>query len=173
MQEDDPERPDYLPAPVWNLWLDLQGGPADTAATRRVLGLAYDAPDDIGRTWRRLARQIDAAARPLWAESDWRLLLDLFWSLPHSFDPGAYQARRRAAELAPRIAALAAELAAALDECEGLANRHDLSIPDEGLGTAETVADIGRAFEGFEPLASPRFADHANAAEVSQSNRHR
>jgi hypothetical protein len=90
------------------------------------------------------------------------LLFELLWTLPESFDRGAYSALKRARELAPRIAALARDLSRALQEYADLAERHSLAIPLEGLGGFELIESAGKhqgepASGAFEDRCLPFF----------------
>lgn len=166
--------------------------------------------------WRAMREDFRQHGATWWQVMDYRHLFDLLWSLPSTFDNGAYQARRRARELVqgstnkatPTIAELAYQLADALTEYRTIAERRHLSEPIEGrlteawIETAvraqpdpidryrferETLPHFGWgygfadvrwlpnpalmletlavAFEGFEPTASPVFADYANTEQ--------
>jgi hypothetical protein len=165
-------RPGYVPEPAWSCYLELlEPGPTGRPSPltlpihrerfRRLFGLHRD-PDatrdgtpKIAKTWRHLAAEIEPPTRPHpWSAQDWRLLLDLFWTLPAGFDAPAYRAVRRARELSRAITEHAGALAAALSEYETLANRHGLDRPDAAAGAFEWLTD---AAAGMDPDARARF----------------
>lgn len=174
----DTERPEHLPAAVWQFYRELREPNADGSPSvierpkyrvpvLRLLGIHPEAPEGIAKTWRNLQRQMTRAKRPGWEPSDWRLFFDLLWSLPGSFDPRAYEARRRTQELAPRIARLARELSQALTEYNHLAERHSIDIPDEGLSGFGLIESAGKNQDPdtaarFEHFSLPYFgfSDH-------------
>ena len=150
----DTNKPDYLPEQIWRAYCEARQPLADGSPSpidwktyrlpvARLLWLRHDAPPDMARTWRRLQAQIQSNGDRLWADSDWRLLWDLLWSLPGSFDVDAYSAVERGREIAPRIAALSYELATALEEYRHLADRHLIDIPKEALGAFEWLETAG------------------------------
>ncbi|MBK1631205.1 hypothetical protein CKO31_10735 [Thiohalocapsa halophila] len=156
---DAPARPEYVPAPVWQCWLELRArphfdSPAMTAAAPRLLGIAPDSPCDpagppeIARTWWRLAKVRRS-------DTDWRLIFDAFWTLPESTDPEARAALHACRTLAPEIADLADALADRLATYCETAERHRITAPDAAL--------LPEALLSAAAMRTPRpdrFAEH-------------
>lgn len=142
-------RPEYVPPAVWQFWTENRSKPffdsrAMQEAARRLFGLAADCDRDrngrpeIARTWRALHQRVTEP-------QDWRLLFDLFWTLPDTLDREARNALKRARREAAIIAKLADELAERLHGYSELAARHGIEQPAAGRELSALLADAARA----------------------------
>jgi len=147
MPED--RRPEDVPPAVWQFWTENRSKPffdsrAMHEAARRLFGLAADCDRDrngrpeIARTWRVLDQRVTEP-------QDWRLLFDLFWTLPDTLDREARDALKRARREAATIAKLAFELAERLHGYSELAARHGIEQPAAGHELSALLADAARA----------------------------
>lgn len=128
--------PAWIPAPVWESYLAARdaprfAAPEAIARAERLLGLRHaandersttDGPPDIAAAWYELLPQItDARA--------WRRVFWIFFSLPETYNPDAWQARKAAGKLAGAIHNHARALSDALAELTELADHHGLELP--------------------------------------------
>jgi hypothetical protein len=142
------------------------------AAAPRLLGIEAgpDARD------RRGVPRIAATWRHLWMlprpDQDWRLLFDLFWTLPDSLDADARDALQACRALAPEIVELADDLAQRLEQYAERADRHQITRPealgDLGADPVELLFRVGDAFASFEPRCFGLGCEHADDAQAAQ-----